>query len=109
MHAARRPGRAWRGPKKRIKKKMEMRKARRGEGGAGRRAESARSRRLQGVAWAAGRREEAHHVLSIEEGIVDADNVDLGVSGSDAGDEATNAAEAVDTNVDLLGHVAKRL
>lgn len=47
----------------------------------------------------------ASHVLSIKEGIIDANEVDLRVGSGDASDEATDAAKAIDTNVDLLRHL----
>lgn len=46
----------------------------------------------------------SHHIIRIEERIVDADNLDLRMSGGDAGDEATDATKAVNTNVDGTRH-----
>jgi hypothetical protein len=48
---------------------------------------------------------DSHHVLDIDEGVVDSNNPDisLGVGEGRAGDEATDTAEAVDTDVDRHG------
>jgi len=46
----------------------------------------------------------SHHVVSVEERIVNADDLNLGVGSSDASNEAANATEAVDTDLDLARH-----